>query len=130
MTQVEALSASLEVVAERCEDVVPPVYAALFQRYPEFEALFVNDIDYGVRGHMLNEALSMAEGLVKEDAIATSFVAAERMNHEGYGIENNLFEEFYEVIAEVFQNLACDAWTPAMTLAWSEVITAAAKAKL
>ncbi|MEL7109853.1 MAG: globin domain-containing protein [Pseudomonadota bacterium] len=130
MTQIEALNASLEVVAERCEDVVPPVYAAFFQRYPKFEELFVNDIDHGVRGHMLNEALGLAEGLLEDDTLTYHFVSSLRMNHEGYGIENNLFEEFYEVIADVFQTLAGEAWTPAMSSAWSEVVSAAAKAKL
>ena len=92
MTHLTAFSASLEAVAERCEDVVPPVYAALFARFPEFEELFVLDTDQGARGHMLNEAMSMAEGLLKDDPVAVSFVSAERMNHEGYGITDEVFE--------------------------------------
>lgn len=130
MTHLTAFNASLEAVAERCEDVVPPVYEALFRRFPDFEKLFVLDTDLGARGHMLNEALSMAEGLLQNDPVAVSFVSAERMNHEGYGIDDEVFEGFYQVMADVFQSIAAEAWSPAMSAAWTEVSDAAAKAKL
>jgi len=130
MTHLTAFTASLEAVAERCEDIVPPVYAALFQRFPEFEDLFVLDTDQGARGHMLNEALSMAEGLLQNDPVAISFVSAERMNHEGYGITDEVFEGFFEVMADVFRKLAGAAWSQDMTAAWDAVSKAAAKAKL
>ena len=130
MSHVTAFQDSLEAVAARCDDVVPPVYAALFERFPEFEKLFVLDIDFGARGHMLNEALSMAEGLLQDDPVAVSFVSAERMNHEGYGIEDDVFEGFYHVMADVFQTLAGDTWSDQMSAAWHEVAKAAAKAKL
>ena len=130
MTHLDAFNASLEAVAARCEDVVPPVYAALFQRFPQFEDLFVLDIDQGARGHMLNEALTMAEGLLQADPVAISFVSAERMNHEGYGIDDTVFEGFYEVMAEVFQSLVGEAWSEPMSAAWRAVSEAASGAKL
>ena len=130
MDKLTAFNQSLEAVAARCEDVVPPVYTALFERYPEFEELFVLDIDHGARGHMLNEALTMAEGLLQDDPVAVSFVSAERMNHEGYGIGDDVFEGFYAVMADVFKGLAGDAWSEPMTDAWSAVASAASAAKL
>ncbi len=130
MDLVSAFNESLEAVAARCEDVVPPVYAALFERFPEFEELFVLDIDMGARGHMLNEALSMAEGLLQDDPVAISFVSAERMNHEGYGIDDTVFEGFYQVMADVFRSLAGDAWSDDMSKAWAAVVKEAAAAKL
>lgn len=130
MSLVSAFNQSLEVVADRCEDVIPPVYAELFQRYPEFEKLFVLDTDMGARGHMLNEALSMAEGLLTDDPVAISFVSAERMNHEGYGIEGDVFEGFFMVLENVFRRLAGDAWSDDMSSAWAAVAKQAATAKL
>ena len=130
MTHLDAFNASLEAVAARCEDVVPPVYASLFQRFPQFEDLFVLDIDQGARGHMLNEALTMAEGLLQADPVAISFVSAERMNHEGYGIDDTVFEGFYEVMAEVFQSLVGEGWSEPMSAAWRAVSEAASGAKL
>ena len=130
MTHLTAFTASLEAVAERCEDVVPPVYAALFERFPEFEELFVLDVDQGARGHMLNEALSMAEGLLQDDPVAISFVSAERMNHEGYGIGDEVFEGFFQVMADVFRSISGAAWSHEMSAAWNAVHEKAAAAKL
>ena len=130
MTHLTAFTASLETVAERCEDVVPPGYAALFKRFPEFEELFVLDVDQGARGHMLNEALSMAEGLLQDDPVAISFVSAERMNHEGYGIDDDVFEGFFHVMADVFQSISGAAWSNEMSAAWDKVHEKAAAAKL
>lgn len=130
MTHEAAFTASLETVAAACDDVVPPVYDALFKRYPEFEDLFVLDIDNGAKGHMLNEALSMAEGLLKSETIAHNFIAAERMNHVGYGITDDVFEGFYAVMAETFQALSGPAWREEMTAAWVEVQALARAAKL
>lgn len=130
MNLISAFNQSLEVVAERCEDVVPPVYAELYQRYPQFEELFVLDTDMGARGHMLNEALTMAEGLLMGDPVAVSFVSAERMNHEGYGIDDDVFEGFFIVMASVFKRLAGEAWSDDMSAAWVAVTKSAATAKL
>ena len=130
MTHLADFTESLEAVAATCEDVVPPVYEALFKRFPEFEDLFVLDIDHGAKGHMLNEALSMAEGLLGDDPIAHNFIAAERMNHVGYGITDEIFEGFYAVMADTFKEIAGPAWTPEMTAAWTEIQTRAAAAKL
>ena len=130
MTHLTAFTASLETVAERCEDVIPPVYEALFKRFPEFEELFVLDIDHGARGHMLNEALSMAEGLLQDDPVAISFVSAELMNHEGYGIGDDVFEGFFQVMADVFRTISGEAWSSEMSAAWDKVHEKAAAAKL
>jgi len=130
MNLISAFNQSLEAVAERCEDVVPPVYAELFTRYPQFEDLFVLDTDMGARGHMLNEALVMAEGLLSDDPVAVSFVSAERMNHEGYGIGDDVFEGFFIVMASVFKRLAGDAWSDEMSAAWVAVTKNVATAKL
>ena len=129
-SHLSAFHDSLETVAARCADVVPPVYLALFERFPDFEELFVLDIDHGARGHMLNEALAMAEGLLRNDPVAISFVSAERMNHEGYGIGDAVFEGFYAVLADVFKSIAGPNWTPEMSLAWTAVLDAAENAKL
>lgn len=130
MDHLPAFHACLEAVATRCEDVVPPVYAALFERFPDFEPLFSLDTDMGVRGHMLNEALTMAEGLLQNDPIALNFVSAERINHSGYGIPDDAFESFFVVMSDVFRKLAAETWTDEMSAAWHAVSDAARTAKL
>lgn len=94
------------------------------------EALFVLDIDDGVKGHMLNESLSMAEGLLTDDLVATSFIAAERMNHFGNGVDDPTFDGYYPVLRDVIQSLAGADWTADMAAAWDEVIKRAAASNL
>jgi len=122
MNYQAAFLASLETVAVVCDDVVPPVYEALFKRFPEIKPLFVLDIDDGAKGHMLNEALTQAEGLLSGNEIAPKFIAAERLNHVGYGIDDSMFTAFYEVMMEVFERLAGANWTSDMSAAWQIVI--------
>jgi hypothetical protein len=72
----------------------------------------------------------MAEGLLQDDPVAISFVSAERMNHEGYGIDDEVFEGFFAVMADVFQSISGDGWSAPMGEAWAEVRHKAAAAKL
>lgn len=121
MDTVETFDASLEVVAERCEDPVPRVYELLFERYPEMEKLFVLDTDYGARGHMLNEALTCARDILEGDGFAGDFLTAERSNHEGYGITDDMFKEFYDVVRTVFREIAANDWTASMDQVWQQI---------
>ena len=47
------IEASLELAAERCEDLTPLVYERLFREHPEMEALFWRDTNHAVKGEML-----------------------------------------------------------------------------
>jgi len=130
MTHSHAFEQSLETVASHCEDPVPLVYAQIFEHYPEMEALFILDTDHGARGHMLNEALSCAQDLLGPDTFATSFIAAERQNHEGYAITDDIFEAFFTTMHSVFRGLSNGEWTPAMDAAWQAVFEKVAAARL
>ena len=130
MSHTDAFLSSLEAAAAKCDDIVPLVYEELFKRYPEMEALFILDVDDGVKGHMLNETLKMAEGLLSGDGVATSFIAAERMNHSGNGVDDPTFDGYYPVLRDVIQALVGASWTPEMTNAWDQVIELASAANL
>ncbi len=130
MTHALAFEQSLETVAAHCEDPVPLVYAQIFARYPELEPLFILDTDHGARGHMLNEALTCAQDLLGPDTFATSFIAAERQNHQGYEISDDIFEAFYTVMHGVFRALSNGDWTPQMDAAWQAVSDKVALARL
>ncbi len=122
MTHLDAFERSLEVVAERCEDPVFPVYSVLFARFPDVQKLFVLDTDHGARGHMLNEVLSSAQDLLGENEYAETFIASERQNHDGYDISSDVFEAFYTITREVFVEIARDSWSPDMDAAWDAVL--------
>ncbi len=130
MSHSEAFDLSLETVAAHCDDPVPHVYARLFEAYPQMLDLFVMDTDHGARGHMLNEALNCAQDLLGADVFATCFIAAERQNHDGYAISDEIFEAFYSVMHSVFRDLSKDDWTGDMDNAWQAVAEKVSAARL
>ena len=122
MTDSDAFEKSLELVAEKCGDPVKIVYNQVYKRHPHVQKLFVLDTDEGARGHMLTEALACAQDLLSENNYATTFIASERMNHEGYDIGNDVFESFYSIVFQVFRDASGGDWTADMDRAWQTVI--------
>jgi len=123
---------SLERLAERAGDPTPAVYARLFARYPETQALFVRDVDGAVKGEMLAKVFECALDLSGANAYAANFIACEVVNHDGVGVPRETFPRFFDVAVETFAELLGPEWTPAYAAAWSglveriEAITAAA----
>ena len=79
LADAEAISTSLERVAERCGDPTPLVYARLFAQNPQMEPLFVRDTDGAVRGQMLYQVLESlldfsGAGAYGGEIIAAAFV--------------------------------------------------------
>ena len=121
----DAVAASLALLAERVGDPAPLVYARLFARHPEAEALFVMDRGGHVRGQMLATVL---EALLDGGERLGGLVAIERMNHIGYGVAADAFDGFYALLMETVREALGEAWTEAMERAWRTRIAALAPA--
>ena len=123
MADGQALTASLDLLAERIGDPTEDVYARLFARYPELEALFSMDTDGGVRGSMLSQAfdclMDLAEG---PGVMAETVIRSERANHDTYDVPAGMFEVFFEIIHDVTKRAAGSDWSPLMEAAWASVL--------
>ncbi|MDO8411960.1 MAG: globin [Phenylobacterium sp.] len=115
---VQALLDSLDLVAERSEDPAPQVYARLFARYPETEALFMGDKRGAARGQMLRQAIETLLDYLGPNAFAANFLRAELRNHDDIGVPAEIFPAFYQAMAEAFADILGEAWTPDMQAAW------------
>ncbi|THD78206.1 MAG: globin [Phenylobacterium sp.] len=113
---------SLERLVERAGDPTPAVYARLFARFPDMEALFVRDRDGAIRGEMLTKTLECALDLAGPNAYAANFIACEAVNHDGVGVPREIFATFFEVSVETFAELMGPEWTPAYAQAWAGLI--------
>jgi hemoglobin-like flavoprotein len=113
---------SLERLAERAGDPTPAVYARLFARYPEMEALFARDVDGAVRGEMLAKMFECALDLAGPNAYAANFIRCEVVNHEGLGVPPEVFPGFFEVAVETFRGVLGAGWTPAYEAAWGDLV--------
>ena len=115
---------TFELAAERCEDPVPLIYARLFETHPELEELFVMDTDGGVRGSMVESSIDYILDFVGENKMAKFLIPAARSDHEGYGVEGDMFDEFFIAMRDVFEQLAGADWTAEMASEWGKLLEA------
>ncbi len=109
---------SLELAAEHCEDLTPLVYDRLFQVRPETRGLFRTEGSTLVKGSMLELALDAILDFAGERKAAFRMIFCEVQSHAAYGTSPDLFNVFFEVIADVVRDLIGDAWTNDTAAAW------------
>jgi len=116
------IAQSLELLSQRVGDLAPFVYARLFDRHPETEALFLMDHGGHVRGQMLTVAIEALLDLYGDRAYAPGLLSIERINHANLGVPAELFDSFYGILAETVRELLGADWTPAMGAAWGRLL--------
>ncbi len=122
MTQNELILSSLEKASESGGDPTPLIYERLFREFPEMEELFVLDRDGGVRGSMLQHTFECILDMAGERRMAPAFISAERMQHDGYGVPEDTFHAFFEIVRDTVRDLLSDEWTEDMERAWTSLI--------
>ena len=125
---IDALSASLELVAGRVGDPTALVYDRLFAAQPEMRDLFVGDHNGQARGHMLQMVLDTLTNMASGAAWPANMIRAERVNHDQIGVPFDVFATFFTVVHETFRDAAGDDWTTDMEEAWTGVLARAAAA--
>jgi len=119
---VDAITESLERVAERCEDPTTAVYGLLFARHPEMIELFVRDTNGAVRGQMLNQAFEIILDYIGPRSFSANFIAAEMVNHENLGVPPEVFASFFGVMRDAFRDILGAEWTSPFEKAWRELV--------
>lgn len=118
---MDPVAESLALLAERVGDPKALVYARLFERHPETEALFVMDKGGHVRGQML---AMVFEALLDGGERLAGLIGIERMNHLGYGVPEDAFDGFYALLMETVREALGEAWTAEMEQGWRARIAA------
>jgi hemoglobin-like flavoprotein len=116
------ITESLEAVAEKCGDPTPLVYARVFERYPEYERLFVLDSDDGAKGQMLSQVIECVLDFDGEQHYAANFIASEMINHDNLGVDRDVFASFLDIVKETFEAVLGDDWTEEYERAWANLI--------
>ncbi len=81
------------------------------------EALFVRDTTGAVKGEMLAMAFQCLLGL--DGGYAANMIAAERVNHDAFGVPHDVFGRFFPLLAETCRELIGPDWTPDVDAAWT-----------
>jgi hemoglobin-like flavoprotein len=118
MTDSDLIIRSLELAAERCEDLTPLVYERLFRQRPETRSLFRTEGSTLVKGSMLELALDAILDFAGERKAAYRMIFCEVQSHAAYGTSPELFNVFFAVIAGTVRDLLGAQWNDEIDTAW------------
>ena len=117
-----AIETSLEIAAERGGDLTTRVYALLFERQPDMQALFWRDTNGAVRGEMLMRVFEAILDFIGERRYADHLIQCEVVTHEGYDVPRDVFATFFGLVAEVVNEVCGPEWSPEMAAAWQTLL--------
>ena len=116
------ITATLEKISARVGDPTPLLFERLFAEQPEAEALFIRDKGGLVRGQMFQVTIESLLDFLGDRAYGANLIQIERVNHQGLGVEPEVFDTFYWVVKATFQEVLGADWTEEMDRAWTRVI--------
>ena len=116
------ITETLERVAERVGDPIPLVFDRLFAEIPEAEALFIRDSAGLVRGQMFQVTMESLLDFLGDRSYGANLIQIERINHQGLGVEPEMFDRFYRTVMATFRDTLGADWTPEMETVWTRVI--------
>lgn len=118
----DLIEASLELAAERCEDLTPMVYRRLFAEQPAVEPLFWRDQNNAIKGEMLAKVIEAILDFAGERKYAAQLIQCEVINHEGFEVPRGVFRTFFGIVADAVREVVGPDWTPAFEAAWSRLL--------
>src|SRR5690242_7920563 len=95
-----AVEQSLEIASERAGDLTPAVYALLFERQPQMQALFWRDGNGLIKGEMLMRVFEAILDFIGERKYADHLIQCEVVTHAGYDVPPDVFCTFFPLVAE------------------------------
>jgi hemoglobin-like flavoprotein len=113
---------SLELAAERCEDLTPLVYERLFREQPEMLALFWRDANGAIKGEMLARVIEAILDFIGERLYAHHLIQCEVVTHAGYDVPPDVFATFFGVVAASLREVLGEAWTGEIDASWTDLL--------
>jgi hemoglobin-like flavoprotein len=123
MTRSEnPIERSLELAAERCEDLTPLVYRRLLAKHPETQTMFRSEGSELVKGSMLAMTIEAILDFAGPRTGKFRMIECEVSSHDAYGTPRELFVSFFGVIAETLREILGNEWTTEIDKAWEELL--------
>ena len=122
MAPTNLIQHSLELAAERCDDLTPLVYRRLFREHPESEAMFRREAGDLVKGSMLALAIEAMLDFSGERRGCFRMIECEVQSYDAYGTPRKLFGEFFNVIADTVREIIGADWSPEIDRAWRKLL--------
>lgn len=118
----ELLETSLALVDDDEDGLTLRFYELLFERYPAVRPMFSSDT--GPQAKMLRGAIIAVLDHLDDSVWLTSTLGALGAKHAGYGATPEMFDAVIECLTAAMSERGGDEWTPAMTDAWNEALSA------
>ncbi|MCR5879895.1 globin [Phenylobacterium sp. J367] len=80
----------------------------------------MRDTTGAVRGEMLAVAFQCLLDL--DGGYGASFIAAERVNHDAFGVDPAIFGQFFPIVRDTCREAVGSEWTPEFDAAWDAVL--------
>ena len=116
------ITKTLDRVAECVGDPTPLIFERLFAEMPEVEALFIRDKGALVRGQMFQVTMESLLDFLGDRSYGANLIQIERVNHQGLGVEPELFDRFYLTVMATFREILGADWTAEMETVWTHVV--------
>lgn len=116
------ITETLDRVAERVGDPMPMIFERLFAEMPDVEALFIRDKGGLVRGQMFQVTMESLLDFLGDRSYGANLIQIERVNHQGLGVEPEMFDRFYLTVMATFKDILGANWSVEMETVWSRVI--------
>jgi hemoglobin-like flavoprotein len=113
---------TLERVAERVGDPMPLVFQRLFAEVPETEPLFIRDPGGLVRGQMFQVTIESLLDFLSDKTYGANLIQIERVNHQGLGVDPEVFDKFYATVVATFRDILGAEWTADMEAVWTRTV--------
>ena len=113
---------SIERLVELAGDPQKEIYSLMYSRYPDLECLFVLDKDNSVRGAMLQTAFEFVLAYSEKGVINKGDLASWRSHHLEYGVKEDIFGVFFELIRDCVRDNLGSEWTEQMAWRWQEFL--------
>jgi len=116
------ITTSLELVAERCPDLTPLVYARLFAEHPQLEVLFWRDTTNAIKGEMLAKVFEIILDFIGDNLYAARMIQCEVVTHTDYDVPPDIFRIFFGVVAATIQDQLGNDWTADSAAGWTKLL--------
>ena len=77
----------------------------------------------GVRGSMLQQAFECVLDYEGENHLAANIVSTSRILHQGYGVPDGVFDEFFVALRDTCRSILKEEWTQTMEEAWEKMLS-------
>lgn len=118
----ELIVRSIELAAERCDDLTPRVFARLFALCPEMQAMFRKEAKDLVKGEMLAQTLQVILDFTGERRYGAHMIQCEVQSHHAYGVPPETFDVFFGVVRDTIRDLLGPDWSQEMARAWEDLL--------